>query len=158
VLQTNGSGTLSWATAGGGGKVLQSVTASFSTLNTNSTSTGTSAPEWGNVTITPTTSGNYLFVVVSGVCAFQTACLGESRAYITYAATGVSEAVAQQNKSGNETSNLRTTDAFGMTTRITTANTNTYTIRVRGNGVDVFGNAKSTEWQFGQIVVLEIAP
>ena len=139
------------------GSVLQSVTASFTTLSTSSTSSGTSAPEWGSVTITPTTSGNYLYVTFSGVCDFQTACTGESRAYITYAATGVSEAIAQQIKSGNQTSNLRTTDAFGMTTRITTANTNQYTIRVRGNGQDIFGVGKATDWIFGQIVVLEIA-
>ena len=151
------TGTVLTSASSGLGKVLQSVTATFSTLATSSTSTGTSAPEWGNVTITPTTSGNYLLVMVSGVCSFQTACLGESRAYITYSATGVSEAIAQQNKSGNETSSLRTTDSFGMVTRITTATTNTYTIRVRANGVDVNGTGRSTEWQFGQIVVLEIA-
>jgi hypothetical protein len=151
------TGTIALQGGSGVGKVLQSVTASFTTLSTSSTSTGTSAPEWGSVTITPTTSGNYLLAIVSGVCAIQTACLAESRAYITYAATGVSEAIAQQNKSGNETSSLRTTDSFGMVTRITTATTNTYTIRVRANGVDVGGTGRSTEWQFGQIVVLEIA-
>ena len=151
------TGTILTSASSGLGKVLQSVTATFSTLATSSTSAGTSAPEWGNVTITPTTSGNYLYVTFSGVCSFQTACKGQSRAYITYAATGVSEAIAQQIQSGNQTSDLRTINAFGMTTRITTANTNQYTIRVRANGLDIFDAAKSTEWIYGQIVVLEIA-
>ena len=42
------------------GSVLQVVYATPSTLTTSSTATGTSAPEWGSVTITPTASGNKL--------------------------------------------------------------------------------------------------
>ena len=139
------------------GSVLQSVTASFSGLTTSSTSTETSAPEWGSLTITPTASGNYLLVIAQGCCQYATACLGESFSYITYAATGVSEAVAATIVSGNETSSLRTYDAFGMTVRITTSTTNQYTIRMRANGKDVNGVGRSVNWTNNQIVVLEIA-
>jgi hypothetical protein len=141
----------------GVGKVLQSVTASFTNVTVSSTSTGTSATEWGNLTITPTTSGNYLLVIAQGVCQFGEACQGESQCWITYAASGVSETIAANTMSGNETSNIRTYNPFGMTVRITTSTTNQYTIRMRSNGVDVFGVAKSTGWTRNQIVVLEIA-
>jgi len=139
------------------GSVLQSVTASFTNVTVSSTSTGTSATEWGSLTITPTTSGNYLLVIAQGVCQFGEACQGESQCWITYAASGVSETIAANTMSGNETSNIRTYNPFGMTVRITTSTTNQYTIRMRSNGVDVFNVAKSTGWTRNQIVVLEIA-
>jgi hypothetical protein len=151
------TGTILTTASSGLGKVLQSVTASFTNLSTSSTSTGTSAPEWGSLTITPTASGNYLLVIAQGCCQYGDACQGESNCYITYAASGVSEAVASEIVSGNETSNLRTYDAFGMTDRITTATTNQYTIRMRANGKDVFGTGRSVTWTRNQIVVLEIA-
>jgi hypothetical protein len=65
VLATNGSGTLSWATAGGGGgKVLQVIQAqkidTFSTASTSYTDiTGLS------VTITPSSTSNKILVLVS---------------------------------------------------------------------------------------------
>lgn len=151
------TGTVAVQNGTGVGKVLQSVTASFTNLSTSSTSTSTSAPEWGSLTITPTASGNYLLVIAQGCCQYGTACLGESNCYITYEASGVSETVASEIVSGNETSSLRTYDAFGMTDRITTATTNQYTIRMRGNGKDVFGTGRSVVWTRNQIVVLEIA-
>lgn len=159
IITTGSTGAVTSAmlASGVGGKVLQSVTASFTNLSTSSTSTGTSAPEWGSLTITPTTSGNYLLVIAQGCCQYGDACLGESNCYITYAASGVSEAVASEIVSGNETSSLRTYDAFGMTDRITTATTNQYTIRMRANGKDVFGTGRSVTWTRNQIVVLEIA-
>jgi len=141
----------------GAGAVLQSVTASFTNFSTSSTSTGTSASEWGSLTITPTASGNYLLVIAQGCCQYGTACLGESNCYITYEASGVSETVAATITSGNETTNLRTYDAFGMTARITTSTTNTYTIRMRANGKDVYSASKSCNWTNNRITVLEIA-
>ncbi len=161
TLPTNTGTVLSTASSLSGltgvGKVLQSVTASFTNLTVSSTSTGTSATEWGSLTITPTAAGNYLLVIAQGSCQYATACLGESTCYITYAASGVSETVAANVMSGNETSNLRTYDAFGMTVRITTSTTNQYTIRLRANGQDVFAAAKTVGWTRNQIVVLEIA-
>jgi hypothetical protein len=159
IISTGSTGavTSSMLASGVGGKVLQSVTASFTNLVTSSTSTGTSAPEWGSLTITPTTSGNYLLVIAQGVCQYTDACQGESSSYITYAASGVSEAVAANIMSGNETSNIRTYNPFGMTVRITTSTTNQYTIRMRANGQDVFGVGKTCGWTRNQIVVLEVA-
>jgi len=153
----NASAAIAATKLSGAGKVLQSVTAAFTTLNTNSTSTGTSAPEWGNLTITPTTVGNYLLVIAQGNCNYQVACLGESQCNITFSATGVGETVASTIISGNETSSLRTYDAFGMVDRITTTTTNQYTIRMRANGRDVTATARSVDWTNNQIVVLEIA-
>ena len=159
IISTGSTGAVTSAmlASGAGGKVLQSVTASFTNLTTSSTSIGTSAPEWGSLTITPTASGNYLLVIAQGTCQYSDACQGESTCYITYAASGVSETVAANIMSGNETSNIRTYNPFGMTVRITTSTTNQYTIRMRSNGVDVFGVAKSTGWTRNQIVILEIA-
>jgi hypothetical protein len=151
------TGTVAVQNGTGVGKVLQSVTASFTNLTTSSTSIGTSAPEWGSLTITPTASGNYLLVIAQGTCQYSDACQGESTCYITYAASGVSETVAANIMSGNETSNIRTYNPFGMTVRITTSTTNQYTIRMRANGQDVFGVGKTCGWTRNQIVVLEVA-
>jgi hypothetical protein len=139
------------------GSVLQMVATDLATTTISDSNTGTGATVWGSTTITPLASGNYILAFVSGSCQYGTACLGESSAYITYSASGVSETVSSQITSGNETSSLRTYDGFGLVAKITTSTTNTYTIRVRANGRDVNATARSVTWAVGRLILMEIA-
>jgi hypothetical protein len=67
ALVTNGSGTLSWATAGGGGKVLQVVQATRTTgTSTTSTSYVTSNL---SVSITPASASNKVLVLFNAHCS-----------------------------------------------------------------------------------------
>jgi hypothetical protein len=66
VLQTNGSGVLSFAS--GGGKVLQVVTATDETtrnITSNSYVTGSNTL---SVTITPSSTSNKIFIIMSSNC------------------------------------------------------------------------------------------
>lgn len=139
------------------GKVLQVVTANLSPITISTASGGLSAYEWGSVNITPASSGNKLVVMTSTACCYGTACLGQSNLFVTYSASGVSEAIANSLYSGNETSNLRTYDAMGVVATVTTSTTNTYTIRIRVNARDVYAAAKSADWLSAHLVVMEIA-
>lgn len=72
VLRTNGSGTLSWATAGGG-KILQVVQA----VKTDTFSRTSSSSNFGDITglsasITPSSTANKILIVASVTCASGT--------------------------------------------------------------------------------------
>ena len=143
--------------AGVGGKVLQMIAVDLTNTQVSNTSVNFSTPIWGSTTITPTTSNNNIVVFVSGSCQYAESCLGESQAYITYSATGVSEAIASLITSGNETSSIRTYDSFGIIGKVTTTTTNTYTIRIRINGKDVSATARATNWNNGRLIIMEVA-
>jgi hypothetical protein len=138
------------------GSVLQMVYATPGTLSTSSTSTGTSAPEWGSVTITPTTAGNKLLCILTGRGAYNTACQGESNSYLTYSATGVAETVFAEGFIGDETTSGRPKQHVAVHGQVTTSTTNTYTIRARANGKDIFGTGRSIDWTNGRLTVMEI--
>ena len=140
-----------------GGSVLQVVYATPGTLSTSSTSTETSAPEWGSVTITPTASGNKLLCFITGRVQFTTQCQGESSAYLTYAATGVAETVLAMGYIGDEITSGRPKAFVAIHGQVTTSTTNTYTIRARANGQDIFGVGKTTDWLNARLTVMEIA-
>ena len=143
--------------AGVGGKVLQMIAVDLTNTQVTNTSVNLSTPIWGSTTITPTTINNNIVVFVSGSCQYAEACLGESQAYITYSATGVSEAIASLITSGNETSSIRTYDSFGIIGKVTTTTTNTYTIRIRINGKDVNSTGRATNWNNGRLIIMEVA-
>jgi hypothetical protein len=141
----------------GAGAVLQMIAVDFTNTQVTNTSVNLSTPIWGSTTITPTTINNNIVVFVSGSCQYAEACLGESQAYITYSATGVSEAIASLITSGNETSSIRTYDSFGIIGKVTTTTTNTYTIRIRINGRDVNATGRATNWNNGRLIIMEVA-
>jgi len=139
------------------GSVLQVVYATPSTLTTSSTATGTSAPEWGSVTITPTASGNKLLCFLTGQAAYNSATQGESNSYLTASATGVAESVFAQGVIGDETTSGRPKQHIVLHCQVTTSTTNTYTIRARANGKNISGSGISVDWAYGRLTVMEIA-
>jgi len=64
VLQTNGSGVLSFVS--GGGKVLQVITATDSTARNTTSTSFVTVSNTLSVTITPASASNKIFVSVSG--------------------------------------------------------------------------------------------
>jgi len=139
------------------GSVIQVVYATPSTLTTSSTATGTSAPEWGNVTITPTASGNKLLCFLTGQAAYNSATQGESNSYLTASASGVAEAVFAQGVIGDETTSGRPKQHIAVHGQVTTSTVNTYTIRARVNGKNISGSGISVDWAYGKLTVMEIA-
>tara|TARA_R110002074_G_C12008103_1_gene615039 strand:- start:42 stop:530 length:489 start_codon:yes stop_codon:yes gene_type:complete len=139
------------------GHIVQTVeTSSISETNVSNASTGTSATEWFNTTITPKKSGNKLICLVTGYCTYGAVASGESHCYITYSASGVSETVESFSIYGNESYSSRPKLPVITHGVVTTTSTNAYTIRVRVNGRDVSANAKNVQWGQGHLTIMEV--
>ena len=161
VLATNGSGTLSWATAGGGGKVLQVV------QGTSSTDTGISSTSYTDTSITasitPSSASSKILVLasISGRMYINTNANREYFLAIVRGATVVYNKNTADIQAGTGTSGYAIWPVMDLMYLDSPATTSSTTYKVQGKVSDT-ANATTIQINAGgtgtsAIILMEIA-
>ena len=155
VLTSQGAGSVPvFATAAGGGKLLQAALIPQASSTTTSTATGNSATAITNLAFTPTSASSKLYVLLTGDYAngVSGGTRMECKVFLSHNGSGSEAAVAALNtgvgvnRYNSGSNGYRVQGTFSLSHRFNSPGTSQFTIQVRVNGVDIFGNASSTSW------------